>query len=366
MLSIIKLMTYLLRVNLDIEEKHPEKLLRFHKAAETIKKLNKGGNKVVILSHIGRPKGFESRLSLKRFVLPLSRTLGKKVVFLPLGDFNKIKGVINKYPRGGIFLLENLRIESGGTVNSAKFAKNLASLGDKYVNDDFATSHRKNASNVGILRFLPGKAGPNLSHEVKRLQSVLRSTKKPFVLIIGGIKMSDKIAVIKNLLPRADYVLLGGGPANTFLEAKGEKVGKSLFDKEMISEVKKFLNNKKIFIPVDSKKSNGRILDIGPITSRRYSQIINKARTVIWGGPVGFFEDTNFAQGTKTIWQAILKNKRAKVVVGGGETVASLKLVNKNYNVENGIFLSTGGGAMLEFLAGKKLPALTALNLQKK
>lgn len=360
-------MTYLLRVNLDIEEKHPEKLFRFHKAVEAIKKLNKGGNKVVILSHIGRPQCLESRISLKRFVRPLNQALNKKVIFLKLRDFIKLKKVIEESPRGGIFLLENLRFESGETANDVRLAKGLASLGDKYINDDFATSHRKNASNVGITKFLPSKAGSKLSQEVKTLRSVMKGAKKPFVLIIGGVKMSDKIAVIRNLLHQADYVLLGGGPANTFLKAKGEKVGRSLFDKEMVSEVKKLLNNRKILVPVDSRKSNGRILDIGPVTSRQYSQIIKSARTIIWGGPMGFFEKAQFSHGTKSVWQAILKNRKATVVVGGGETVASLKLLNpKSYILNPNIFLSTGGGAMLDFLAGKKLPALVALKLQRK
>lgn len=359
-----------MRTNLDITDDKPEKSLRFLRVVETIKKLSEN-NKVVILSHYGRPRGFNSKLSLKKFQLPLERALKTKVVFISINRINKASGIIQKSKLCSIFLLENLRFNSNETTNDLAFAKILASLGDRYINDDFPTAHHINASNVGITKFISSSAGPNLKKEACTLNRLIKKPQKPFVLIIGGVKMEDKVAVIRNLLPKADYVLLGGGPANTFLKAKGEKIGQSLFDKEMVSEVKKLLNNRKMLIPVDSRKSNGTILDIGPVTSRKYSQIIKNARTIVWGGPMGFFEKARFSHGTKSVWKAVLKNKRATVIVGGGETVASLKLLkadeaNKLMKLRSNVFISTGGGAMLEFLAGKKLPALVALKLQRK
>lgn len=358
-------MTILLRTNLDITENKPEKSLRFLRAVETIKKLSKN-NKVVILSHYGRPHGFDSKLSLKKFLKPLERALNTKVFFIPINRINKASNNIQNSKLGSVFLLENLRFNFGEINNDPAFAKILASLGDRYINDDFPTAHHINASNIGITEFIPSSAGPNLKKEVYTLNKSIKKQKKPFVLIVGGVKMTDKIGVIKNLSPRADYVLLGGGPANTFLKAKGKNVGQSLFDKKMVSEVKKLLFQKKIIVPVDSIKFKDAILDIGPVTSLKYSQMIKNAKTIVWGGPVGFFEKPRFSKGTKNIWKSILNNKEALTIVGGGETIASLRLVKKNYNLSRNIFLSTGGGAMLKFLAGKKLPALIALKLQRK
>ena len=359
-------MTYLVRVSLDIEEAHPEKSLRFQKSAATIKSFNRNGAKVVILSHLGRPKGYDKKLSLTKFKRPLEQYLKKKIVFINGKNLKKDSELIRVSRPGTIFLLENLRFNKGEVSNSPVFAKSLSSLGDKYINDDFATVHHKNTSNVGILKFVKGSASPNVISEVKNLTAALKRPKKPFVFVIGGAKMSDKIEVIKNLLGQVDFILLGGGPANTFMKAKGLNIGKSLYEPEMLKEAKGLSKNKKIILPSDSVWSQGRILDIGPKTIRHYESLIGKSKTIIWGGPVGFFEKPKFAGGTKSIWQAILRNKKAKVVVGGGETLASLRLVTTNYKLKTtNLFLSTGGGAMLEFLSGKKLPGLVALRIQK-
>lgn len=358
-------MTYLLSANLDIEEKRPEKSLRFKKAISTIKALNKKKAKVVILSHLGRPKGSDIKFSLKRFQKPLEKSLRKKVIFLSGQDFESDALVIQAAKPGAVFLLENLRFNKGETTNDTSFARALSSLGDKYVNDDFATAHRNNASNVGVTKLIQSEAGPTLSAEIKNLSLVLKSPKRPFVLIIGGAKMSDKIAVIKNLLPKADYVLLGGGAANTFLKAKGQEIGKSIFEPHVMSVAKELLKNKKILIPSDSLRNGDKISDIGPETARRFASIIAEAKTVIWGGPMGLFEDKRYQSGTKSVWKAILANRKASVVVGGGETVASMKLVQKEPKTPKNIFLSTGGGAMLDYLAGDNLPALKALKIQK-
>jgi phosphoglycerate kinase len=357
-------MTYLLRVSLDIEEKHPGKSLRFLRAADTIKTISKKGDKVVILSHWGRPKNNDLKLSLKKFKRPLEKILSKQVTLLKVDNLKRAKQKIEISKKGSIFLLENLRFLKSETANSTRLSKSLAGLGDLYVNDDFATSHRKNASNVGITKFLPSKPGPNLLREVKALRGVSKA-EKPFVLVIGGAKISDKLSVIKNLLHKVDFILLGGGPGNTFVKANGLNIGKSIFEPEMISEAKKLSRNSKIVMPVDALLSKNRILDIGPETIKNYAVILGGAKTIVWGGPMGFFENKKFATGTKSIWQSISKNKRARVIVGGGETLASLKLISKNNKVGKNVYLSTGGGAMLEFLSGKKLPALVALKIQR-
>jgi len=340
---------------------------RLEAVVPTIKLLLKHHIKVVLLSHRGRPHSVDKKLSLRPFVPILSRKLRKRVRFVSNFRFAVIKKKIAK-SENGVFLLENLRFLPGEEKNDAKLAKNLASLGDFYVNDAFAVSHRKNASVVAITKYLPSYAGLLMEKEIKNLDAVMRNFKHPFTVIIGGAKISDKIGIIKNLWGsasrrKADYFLLGGGPANTFFVAQGLPVGDSLIDKYQISNIKnkKYLNSKKIILPSDVKIKNKQILDIGERTVRWYSTIIKKSRTIIWNGPMGMFEKKEFANGTKGIWQAVSKNKRAKIVVGGGETVVSLNLLTTHYKLPINLFLSTGGGAMLEYLSGKKLPGIACL-----
>ena len=359
-------MTILLRVSLDIEESHPEESLRFRNSVRTIKAFSKKGNKLVILAHLGRPKVYEKKLSLIKFKKPLERSLNKKVVFLAGENISGDARAIKLSKPGTVFLMENVRFNSGETTNSSVFARSLAGLGERYVNDDFPTVHHTNASNVGITKFIPSSAGPNLKKEISILSGLMRNPKKPFILIIGGVKMSDKMEVIYNLLIKADFVILGGGPGNTFIKANGLNIGQSIYEPRMLPDAKKLSKNERVVIPIDSVWSKNKILDIGPATIKNYTSIISTAKTIIWGGPMGFFENPKFSKGTKSIWQAIIKNKKSVTVVGGGETVASLKLVSKNLKADKNIYLSTGGGAMLEFLAGKKLLALIALKLQKK
>lgn len=358
-------MTYLLSTNLDIEGSRPDKSLRFSKTIQTIKVFNKNGSRVVVLAHLGRPNGYDKKLSLKRFQKPLEKSLKKKIVFLSGKDLASDSLVIKSSKAGAVFLMENLRFNRGETTNKASFAKALSNLGDKYINDDFATAHRNNASNVGITKFIESSIGPTFSVEIKTLNLILKKSKKPFILIIGGAKMSDKIAVIKNLISKTDYVLLGGGAANTFMKARGQKIGNSIFEPHMIFEVKKLLKSKKILIPSDFIKGGDKITDIGPETIRHFASIISRAKTIIWGGPMGLFEDERYSRGTKAVWKAILANYKASVVIGGGETVASLGLVQRGWRTSKNIFLSTGGGAMLNYLAGDNLPALKALKIKK-
>ncbi|MBI3088733.1 MAG: phosphoglycerate kinase, partial [Candidatus Colwellbacteria bacterium] len=316
--------TYLLRLNLDIKERNFKEQLRFKLAAESIKSLSKKTNKVIILSHLGRPKSAEKDLSLRRFTPALSAMSGKKVQFISHFNFPQIKKEVNSAPGGSVFLLENLRFLPGETKNSKTLAKNLAALGNHYINNDFANSHRGHASMSAITKFLPSTASPILKKEIQALTKIKTAPRHPFVLIIGGAKMADKISVIKNLLPLADYVLVGGGPANNFLKTKGVNIGSSIYEPRLLSATRILARNKKVIIPVDWQKEGGRILDIGPETIKLFAGIMAEARTIIWNGPMGYFENKKFATGTINIAKATLKNKKAKTVIGGGETIAAL------------------------------------------
>ncbi len=362
-------MIYLLSTNLDIKnEKDEIHSLRFQAAVRAVRKLLGKNNKVVVISHHGRPKGFEKKLSLKPLEKLFEHELKRDVVFLdfnPIRDkssngvnFPKMRKAIRDAKPGTVFLLENLRFLPGEQKNSLKLGRDLASLGDIFVNDDFATAHRKNASNFAITKFIPSRMGDTLRSEVTNLSRAIKNPKHPFVLIIGGAKMADKMGVIKNLLPKSDYLLLGGGPANTFLKASGLDIKNSIYEPKMVNASRQLLKNKKIIMPIDCCKDEDRILDIGQNTAELYSEIISKAKLIIWSGPMGFFEDENFAEGSYGVARAIAKSK-AFSIVGGGDTARVVDKLKLNKKIS---FISTGGGAMLEYLAGKPLPALIALS----
>ena len=273
-------------------------------------------------------------------------------------DAKKIKKSVAT-ASGSIFLLENLRFLPGEEKNDEKFAKQLASLGDLYINDAFAVSHRANASVEAITKFLPSYAGLLMEKEIENLNKAIKKPKKPFVIILGGAKISDKLGIIKNFKQKADKFLIGGGIANTFLVAEGLPIGNSIFEEKMVPEAKKLLKLPKIILPVDYAIENKKILDIGPQTVENYASIIKKAKTIIWNGPMGYFENPKFAKASKAIAEAVIKSK-AFVVIGGGETTAIIH--NSKFIIHNSkLFISTGGGAMLEYLAGKKLPGIEAL-----
>ena len=361
----------LLRVDFNIkEDKTINKNPRFLNAVNTIKLLNNSGSKVVVLSHRGRPNTTqklknsktESKnvLSLKPFVKKLSTTLKKPIYFIDLFDEN-LKEKIKKSKPGSVFLLENLRFYPGEDKNDKNFAKKIAGLGDFYVNDAFAFSHRKTASMAAITDFLPSYAGPNLENEINHLNNALKKYKKPLVIILGGIKISDKLGLIKNFFSKADYFLIGSAMANNFLVAQELPIGDSVYEKEMVPFAKNFLKSGKIVLPIDFAVQNRKILDIGGKTEKQFTDIIKKAKTIIWNGPVGRFEIPKFAKGTQTIIEAILKNKNAKVVIGGGETLAAISKYQSVISKNKNIFVSTGGGAMLEYLSGKKLPGIETL-----
>lgn len=333
---------------------------RLEAAVPTVRFLLKTADKIVILSHRGRPDGVERKLSLIGEAQKLSKLLGKKIIFLTNFNFSKIKGEIEKSPKGSVFVLENLRFLPGEEKNSPKLAKNLASLGSFYVNDAFAVSHRAHASVAAITRFLPSYAGLGLTREVLILCNVMNAPKKPLVVILGGGKAYDKLGVLNFLRSKTDSFLIGGAPANTLSFSAGAKVGNSLREKspQRLKELKKILNFSNIVLPVDFRKKGSGIFDIGPVTAEIFEGLIAKAKTIIWAGPLGFFEDPKFAKGSIAVGKAILKNRRAFSVVGGGETVSFLR----RYNLTKAFdFVSTGGGAMLEFLAGESLPGIIAL-----
>ncbi len=315
--------------------------------------VNKGA-KIVIISHKGRPEINQKlpQFSLKPFAGIISRKIGKKVDFM---EFDKSAGekIIKSKP-GTIFLMENLRFFPEEKKNDKAFAKNLASLGTFYVNDAFSVSHRKNASVEAITKFLPSYGGFLLKKEIENLSLVMKNPKKPFTVILGGAKIADKLELINNFIKSADYFLIGGAMANAFFVAKGLPVGDSLYEKGMVKTAEIILKNKKIIIPLDVIIENRKILDIGAKTVKEYEKIIKKSKTIIFNGPMGYIENLKFSKGTKFIIDALMKSG-AKIIIGGGETTPIIQ------NAKSNIFLSTGGGAMLEYLSGKKLPGLSAL-----
>lgn len=356
--------TVLVRVNLDIEEKDFWNTLRFHTAASLLKSLTGSSGKLVVLSHRGRPRRRERELGFQSFVPRLEKKIGKGIIFFREHDFKKIRRAIDNAPGGSIFLLENLRFLPGETRNSTQLGKQLASLGDRFINNDFATAHHPGASFVAITEFVPSSAGELLKNEVQTLTKVRERPRKPFVIIVGGAKVEDKVSVIDNLLSKADWVLLGGGAANTITKARGENIGDSLYEPHMMKEAKRLAKHRKIVSPPDHAREGNTILDIGPAARKHYAEIIAGAKTIVWAGPMGYFEKEKFAKGTRAVAKAVLGNKQAVTVIGGAETVYSLPIKTTKQKQGN-VFLSTGGGAMLHFLAGEKLPALAALEKGK-
>ena len=358
---------------------------RIDKILPTLNFLIQQKTKIIILSHIGRPKGkIVNELSLK----PVSEDIKKKLkvnIKLIKKNINKIenKDFFNNFDEQ-ILILENIRFYAEEERNDHKFANHIASLGDIYVNDAFSCSHRKHASIHQISRFLPSYSGMQLDLEVNALNKITSDITKPITCIIGGSKISTKINIIKNLIPKLNNIIIVGGMANNFIEYFGNNIGNSIKEndcngivKEIISLSKK--KNCNLICPTDvlvSNDMNGQseikvinqigskemILDIGPNTISKIKNIIDNSKTVLWNGPAGYCENPNFANGSIEIAKKIIaNNKENKIfsVVGGGDTVS---LLNKLNLVDNFNFVSTAGGAFLEFLEGKKLPGITALN----
>jgi phosphoglycerate kinase len=344
---------------------------RMRAVLPSVKLLLRAGAKILILSHRGRPahvqilKGiprkFEKKFSLKKDAVTLGKMLNRNVVFIPHFRFEKIEKQIRTSPAGTIFLLENIRFLKSENTPAPELARRLAALGDYFVNDAFAASHRESDSVAKVERFLPSYAGLELEKEIKVLSRVMRRPRRPLIVVIGGAKAHDKLGIIKFFRRQADAFLLGGAAANTMLYLRGENVGQSLRDKDPtnLRRLKQILKYKNLFLPLDWKMEKNAILDIGPETARLYVQKLKAARTIIWAGPMGYIEKKKFVWGSLAVARAIAGNKGAFSITGGGETVMFLK----KYHLDKKFsFISTGGGAMLQFLAGKKLPGIAALD----
>ena len=356
---------------------------RIRESLPTIKYAIEQGARVVLASHLGRPKGKpDKKYSLEPVAARLAELIQADVTLTdePVGD--GAKKVVNDLRAGSVALLENLRFSPAEEANDEAFARALASYSDVYINDAFGTAHRAHASTVGITKFVADKGiGLLMEREVKFLSKLLGDVERPFVTIIGGAKVSDKIGVLQNLLERVDQLLIGGAMANTFLKAKGGKMGRSLVEDDKLVVARAFLReaeeaNVDVLLPRDvvaaagTKSDSGRVmqamavpddlaaLDIGPDTSRGFADAIARAKTILWNGPMGVFESEPFAAGTIAVAHAVASARGALSVVGGGDSVAA---VHKSGVADKITHISTGGGASLEFLEGKKLPGLAAL-----
>lgn len=345
--------TAILRLDFNTEDDWRMKM-----ALPTVKFLLSCGSKVIIVSHKGRPNGFDKKLSLKGDSKKLGRFLGREVIFLKNFDFRKIRKAVAEAPGASVFVLENIRFLPGEARDDKNLTKKLASLGDFYVNDAFPVSHRKAASICGITRFLPAFAGLGLEREIRNLSAVMKNPKRPLLLVIGGGKASDKVGVIKNFKNKADWFLIGGASANTLLWLKGIDIGSSVADRRGKRPFKPILSYRGLVLPVDFKIEEKKILDIGPKSAQVFKNKVRLGKTIIWNGPLGLVEKKRFSKGTLDVAKAIIRNKKSFSLTGGGETVMFLKKhkLDKKFD-----FVSTGGGAMLDFLAGKKLPGIVAL-----
>ena len=360
---------------------------RLKASVATINDLRKKNAKIVILAHLGRPKGERKpELSLKPIAKRLGELVGTPITFIDDLNGADTSTIVNALKPGDIAMVENIRYEKDETSKDAterqKLAKVLASLGDVFVIDGFGVVHREQASVTDIARLLPKAAGRLVQAEQKAFDKVLNNPVRPYVVVLGGSKVSDKLGVINNLISKVDKLLIGGGMAFTFLKAQGFEVGDSLLEVDRIDEVKQLIKtaqekNVEIVLPIDvviSKELDGSApvsvvdahqipvgqkgLDIGPKTSELFAKKIADAKTVVWNGPMGVFEVNAFASGTKTVAQA-LANSDAYSVVGGGDSAAAIRLLGLDESKFDHI--STGGGASLELLEGKVLPGLAVL-----
>ncbi len=357
---------------------------RINKVLPIINFLIKKESKIIILSHVGRPKGkIDNNLSLKPICENLEKKINQKIRLINENVFKLKKEDLFKDTNDQIIFLENVRFYKEEEENDTSFAKHLARLADLYVNDAFSCSHRSHASVNKITEFLPSFAGLQLETELNALKKVTTEIKKPITCIIGGSKISTKIGIIKNLLPKFDNIIIVGGMANNIINFKGNQIGKSIKEEnceEIIKEIfetsKKYsckiifpedvlvgknFNDKSKIKELNDIKDDDLILDIGPKTINKIKDIIKISKTVLWNGPAGYFENTNFSNGSYEIAKAIInKNENNSIysVVGGGDTIAVINQIN---GIKNFDFVSTAGGAFLEYLEGKELPGIKAL-----
>ena len=361
---------------------------RIERSLPTIKYLLSQGARLVLCSHLGRPKG-EKKESLS--LLPVAKELMNslpltkiKFSFQTIGE--KVEQATHELKNGEILLLENVRFHKEEEKNDPLFAKKLARLADIYVNDAFGTAHRKHASTAGVARLLPNAMGFLMGREVNTILNVLENAKRPFVAVLGGAKVADKIYVVLNMLKRVDIMIIGGGMAYTFLAAKGYKVGGSLVEEDKIDLAREILEEAErskipVILPVDHKcgtSFSGAVkeqivrktdipdhligMDLGPKTIKIFKKYIRRARTIIWNGPMGVFEFDNFSEGTEEIAKAVAKVKGVSVV-GGGDSVASIRLLDLEEQITH---ISTGGGASIKLLEGELLPGIEVIENRNK
>jgi len=363
---------------------------RIRLALPTIELALKAGAKVILASHLGRPKGVDPKLSLEPVASRLSELLSNEQEVILADDCvgDGVKKLVRDLEPGHVLMLENLRFHKEEEANDEAFSRELASHADVYVNDAFGAAHRAHASTVGMVRFVAEKAGGLLlRNELQYLGKLIKSPEKPYVSVLGGAKVSDKIKVIDNLLPKLDALMIGGAMAYTFLKAKGVEVGRSRVESDKLTLAGRALDASErlginLLLPVDhvvarepKPESESRIvndaaipkemmgLDIGPKTRALFAAHIGSAKTVFWNGPMGVFEVEKFAEGTRAIARAMAANRNATTVVGGGDSAAAVEQMGLADKLSH---ISTGGGASLEFLEGRPLPGVVALETERK
>lgn len=353
---------------------------RIVSALPTIKYCLQNSAKVILMSHLGRPDGrIVEKLRLNPVAKRLEKVLGQKVTKLDDCIGPQVKMAVDKMKEKDVILLENLRFHPEEEKNDKEFSKKLASLGEIYVNDAFGTAHRAHASTAGVTEFLPAVAGFLIGKEIDYLSRALSAPQKPYVAIVGGAKVSDKIEMLNNFLSRVNAILIGGGMCYTFLKAQGASIGNSRLEKDKIDIAKKIMQEAekrkvRILLPVDNIVTKdikdtktqrvGRDIpegligvDIGPDTVQKFIEVLKTAKTIVWNGPLGIFETDAFAKGTKLVAEFIAGLDATKII-GGGDTASAIK----KFGLEDKMtHISTGGGASLEFLEGKQLPGIVAL-----
>ena len=344
--------------------------------------LLKAGAVVILVSHLGRPSGKDKKLSLKPIAARLEKLLQKKITFCNIStaaDWKKLKTNTSSARPGTLFMLENIRFLKGEETENSDLSKKLADFCDLFVLDGFGVSHRRGSSVTGVARYVPAYAGLLLCEEISILGDVFRKPRRPLVVLLGGAKAETKIPILKKLLSIADYILIGGGIFNTYLSAKGKKIGDSIISSSHENEVLKYCQNKKVILPIDvvvgSEDGEGAravdvdelkigkdeaIFDIGPNTVKLFASHIKKAKTLIWNGALGMFEQPPYQYGTYALVRLFAARSRGRAfgICGGGETVEILEHLNLMPEID---LVSTGGGAMLEYLSGNKLPGLESL-----